>query len=324
MPSTWRTLWGNAFHGLWVTWYNEPSASGDPTLVMKFQVNYYMKKVVACDGGAASTCTTPYGTPDVDVAGGSNGDWFSTDVSTDFLIYIAWAAPESASTECTVCYDSVDAKVRLDVNYDDTGYHLWNAYWAPRYSDATTNLTGCCDNTASCSTCGGSPTASDANGSCDKSWDAATNNDTKFDGLPTVEYAYSAYSGSDLDNVNCYKESYYRDPAVNTAGSAYGGMCREVWELQAPGSACVRFEGSLERLFDTGDSTADIVLTYREYEMHAQIGMQGGDLDANTYNGQLGIQTVDFANFYADEPTSALGLGTSCAFIAGSLLLSLY
>jgi hypothetical protein len=65
-------------------------------------------------------------------------------------------------------------------------------------------------------------------------------------------------------------------------------MCREIWELTEPGSACVRLEGSLQRAFDTGDDANDIVLTYREYEMHAMIGMLA-DLDANTYNSQLGV-----------------------------------
>lgn len=98
-------------------------------------------------------------------------------------------------------------------------------------------------------------------------------------------------------------------------------MCREVWELAAPSSACVRFEGTLQRNFDTGDTTHDIVLTYREYTMHAMIGLEGTDLDANTYNNQLGERTVDFAYFYADEPTGALTtllspLAAVSAFIA--------
>lgn len=106
-------------------------------------------------------------------------------------------------------------------------------------------------------------------------------------------------------------------------GGAYGGMCKEVWELTLPGSACVRLEGSLERDFDTGDDTADIVLTYREYTMHAQIGIMGTDLDANTYNGWLGTQTVDFANFYADEPTGALTMLIS-PLAAVSAFIALY
>lgn len=100
-------------------------------------------------------------------------------------------------------------------------------------------------------------------------------------------------------------------------------MCREVWELTAPGVACVRLEGSLKRDFDTSDETADIVLTYREYTMHAQIGMEGADLDANTYDGQLGERTVDFANFYADEPTGALTMLIS-PLAAVSAFIALY
>lgn len=74
-----------------------------------------MKKVVACSSGTANVCHTKWGTPDVDTNTISNDAYKSTDESTDFLIYIAWAAPESDSTDCTVCYDSVDAKVRLEV-----------------------------------------------------------------------------------------------------------------------------------------------------------------------------------------------------------------
>lgn len=69
MPATWRTLWGNAFHGLWVTWNNEPSASGDPVLKMDFQVNYYMRKVIACDVADTASCGDLYGTPDIDMNG---------------------------------------------------------------------------------------------------------------------------------------------------------------------------------------------------------------------------------------------------------------
>ena len=172
MPATWRTLWGNAFHGLWVTWYNEPSASGEPVLRMTFDVNYYMKKVVACDSSSNDDCVNPWGTPDMDMNSVSNDVYKNTDDTTDFLIYLAWAAPESASTECTVCYDSVDAKVRLSVLAKTSAYHLWNAYWAPRYSDNTSvvNVTGCCKDPAlnACIVCAADSTLPSA---CDKSFD---------------------------------------------------------------------------------------------------------------------------------------------------------
>jgi hypothetical protein len=74
-----------------------------------------MKKLVACDSTLTADCVTPWGTPDVDMSGIADTEYKFTDDSNDFLIYLAWAAPESASTECTVCYDSVDAKVRLEV-----------------------------------------------------------------------------------------------------------------------------------------------------------------------------------------------------------------
>jgi len=116
-----------------------------------------MKKIVACDAdsGQDAYCTTLYGTPDLDVAYNKvEGEFVSTDSSSDFKIYIAWAAPESASTECTVCYDSVDASVRIDVEGNSDGdvgsngktYHTWNAYWAPRYQADNTLIddVGCC------------------------------------------------------------------------------------------------------------------------------------------------------------------------------------
>jgi hypothetical protein len=94
-----------------------------------------------------------------------------------------------------------------------------------------------------------------------------------FDGLPTTTYAYGdTYTTSDNDDVHCITNPFLLEvgQSINTnAGAAYGGLCREVWELAVPSSACVRFEGSLQRNFDTGDTTSDIVLTYREYTMHA-------------------------------------------------------
>ena len=88
--------------------------------------------------------------------------------------------------------------------------------------------------------------------------------------MPTVEYAYSAYSGSEgADDIQCVADANTHVDNVTTLGASSGGMCREVWELTLPGSACVKFEGSLQRYFDTGDSAADLVLTYRDYQMHA-------------------------------------------------------
>jgi hypothetical protein len=134
-----------------VTWNNEPSASGDPVLKMDFQVNYYMKKVIACDSTDGPNCTDLYGTPDIDMNGVSTGDFSSTNSETDFLVYIAWATPESASTTNDIDYDSVDAHIRIDVEAGpsslSTEWFDWNAYWAPRYSAETVaanNKTGCC------------------------------------------------------------------------------------------------------------------------------------------------------------------------------------
>ena len=126
-----------------------------------------MKKIVACDSDSAydATCTTLYGVPDVDMNGITDGEYKVTSSTDDFRIYVAWAAPESASTECTVCYDSVDAAVRLEVkkneaitpttNLTTNGYyHVWNAYWAPRYqADAIADDIGCCL-LAACAACG--------------------------------------------------------------------------------------------------------------------------------------------------------------------------
>lgn len=51
--------------------------------------------------------------------------------------------------------------------------------------------------------------------------------------------------------------------------------------------------------------------------------MMGADLDADTYNGQLGERTVDFAYFYADEPTGAIAMLIS-PLAAVSAFIALY
>jgi len=41
MPATWTSYWGNAFHGLYVTWNNDIINGSDDTLKVTFQANWY-------------------------------------------------------------------------------------------------------------------------------------------------------------------------------------------------------------------------------------------------------------------------------------------
>ena len=36
MPTTFTTYYGTSFHGLFVTWGNDPAAAGDPVLKVTF------------------------------------------------------------------------------------------------------------------------------------------------------------------------------------------------------------------------------------------------------------------------------------------------
>ena len=89
-------------------------------------------------------------------------------------------------------------------------------------------------------------------------------------------------------------------------------MCTEIWTYTEPDNACVKFEGTLFRKFNTGDDPSDLVLSYTRYQMHAQAGLTS-QLTKTDY--KFAKQFVDFAYFAAKE-TGALSLTNGAAALA--------
>lgn len=45
MPNSFDTLFGSELHGVKYTWYNDPTVTGDRTLLINFDVNMYAAKL---------------------------------------------------------------------------------------------------------------------------------------------------------------------------------------------------------------------------------------------------------------------------------------
>jgi len=139
---------------------------------------------------------------------------------------------------------------------------------------------------------------------------------------PTVEYAagehyYDGGITKDKDNVCQDAAASYQTQALTSGhggltATQKGRMCTELWRYTAPDNACVKFEGTLFRKFNTGDDASDLVLSYTRYEMHAQAGLNT-ELTGADY--KFGKQFVDFAYFAATE-TGANRITAGAATVA--------
>jgi hypothetical protein len=137
-----------------------------------------------------------------------------------------------------------------------------------------------------------------------------------FDLKPTVEYAEGDQYYDDAND-----DVIYSAETPTAVTSTTGGMCTEVWEYTAPRTACVKFEGTLTRKFNTGDTSADLVLGYTKYTMHAMAGLNLSELGQNSY--KFAKMDVDFTTFTTAE-TGAVALATSAWLLGTSTVLGLF
>ena len=149
MPTEWTSYWGNAIHGLFVTWKHDPAATGDAWLNMKFTANRYADML-------QTSIADPKQVIDMSTVAAVGGNKIE-----QFTMYVAWASTEASCK--AICYDAVDGKVKLTITKGDGAkWHTWLAYWEQRENGSL--ATGLKDV-------------------------AATSGKMQFDLKPTVEYA---------------------------------------------------------------------------------------------------------------------------------------
>ena len=140
-----------------------------------------------------------------------------------------------------------------------------------------------------------------------------SNSAALFDLKPTVEYAQGdmykdAGSQADVDNV-------LYDTDTPLKGNGAGGMCTEVWQMTKPVTACVKFEGTLRRKFNTGDTANDLVLGYQAYQVHAQAGLTALITQAEY---KFAKKTVDYTTFNAADTGALQAVAAASGFLLGS------
>ncbi len=116
--------------------------------------------------------------------------------------------------------------------------------------------------------------------------------------LKTPEWAYVFGTwGKDLKPSSISDITQDASPDADNVSTLYTAgtnMCTEMWTLNTPYTACVKWSGKVSRLLSTLDTTGDIILTYRTYTMQA---FAGSDNAASVAPDYFGSKVVDFAYF---------------------------
>ena len=155
--------------------------------------------------------------------------------------------------------------------------------------------------------------------------DADADNKTPFFDCCASDDDTKPYPCSDAPAVTPIDTDNIADPAP------LEDHCTELWTTADPtdlGSvqalACVRYEATIGRLFNTTDAVNDMVLGHTSYNVRVRFGPTA--LAADNANYQFADQAVDFDYFNAPELTEAAiaGMSYSPLQVAGFLLLFAY
>ena len=151
-------------------------------------------------------------------------------------------------------------------------------------------------------------------------WQAQTSGGVAFDIRPTTSFAYTAedpptsatdnVSQTDGTTANLCKENWLVSGNTNTSGSP-----------TIYGYACVQYEGTVYRLFSTGDTgaTNDMILGYKTYKVRGRFGPSTLTVGNAVY--EYADRDVDFTTFQQPELTAgAVNLLTQTSFAFISIL----